>query len=121
MKRIYCVFEQGPLAAYAELEWSSGKDFCLTRIEVKPTFWGRGYARKLLDEILRDADAGQVTLYLEARPLKPRSYGGLSYEELDAWYKRHGFSEDTPWFTSRGWRESLLRQSWLVRHPRESK
>lgn len=117
MKRIYCIFERDPRAACLELEWSTDKDFCLDRVEVEPTFWGRGYARKLLDEVLHDADAEQVTLYLEVRPLKLRSCSGLSYEALDAWYKRHGFSEDGDWFRSRGLNENLS-TGWLVRHPR---
>ena len=47
---------------------------------------GRGIARKLLAEILADADANGVTLWLEISPSD-----GLDYDQLKAWYKRHGF------------------------------
>jgi GNAT superfamily N-acetyltransferase len=62
--------------------------YVITRINVMERYRGQGYGTKILNQILEDADAEGVTLYLEPSPS-----GGLSLEELKAWYERHGFTE----------------------------
>ena len=54
----------------------------------KQYFRGKGIATDLLDECVADADAEQVTLWLEVSPSD-----GLDYDQLVAWYTRHGFQQ----------------------------
>ena len=58
----------------------------ITRINVPKAHRGQGHARKLLAEILTDADREGVVLLLEISPSD-----GLSWSQLEAWYTRHGF------------------------------
>lgn len=58
----------------------------ITRINVPRAARGRGLASKILDEIIADADAEGVELWLEVSPSD-----GLNYIQLVDWYKRHGF------------------------------
>lgn len=51
------------------------------------THRGRGIARSLMDEVLADADQEGTTLCLNIN-----AYGDMSWEELEAWYLRLGFS-----------------------------
>ena len=60
----------------------------ITRINVPKEHRGKGIARKLLKEILFDADKDRVILHLEVSPSD-----GLNREQLVAWYKRHGFED----------------------------
>lgn len=60
----------------------------------------QGRARDLMQEVLRDADAEGITLWLEINP-----YGEMNYEALEAWYKRLGFQ----------WHDSI---NLMVRRPR---
>lgn len=58
----------------------------LNRINVPKTQRGKGNARKLVSQVLADADAERVTLYLWIQPS-----GGLDFDQLEAWYRRLGF------------------------------
>lgn len=58
----------------------------LNRINVPKPYRGRGFASTLLRTILADADREGVRLTLGVD-----SSGGLSVQQLVAWYKRHGF------------------------------
>lgn len=58
----------------------------ITRINVPRESRGKGHGTKLLKQIIDDADAEGVNLYLEIL-----SSGGLSRGQLEAWYLRHGF------------------------------
>ena len=58
----------------------------ITRINVPELSRGKGIGSALLNEVLREADKTNTTLYLEIL-----SSGPLSYDQLEAWYKRHGF------------------------------
>jgi GNAT superfamily N-acetyltransferase len=67
-------------------ELTSG--WTITRINV-PSYGdvrGKGHGTALLKRILADADAEGVELWLEPSPSD-----GLDYDQLVAWYKRHGF------------------------------
>lgn len=58
----------------------------ITRINVPRAHRGKGLGTKLLDSFLKDADEFKKTVWLEIQPSD-----GLSYDELEAWYLRHGF------------------------------
>lgn len=64
--------------------------YVITRINVMERYRGRGFGTQILNEILADADAEDVILYLDPLPS-----GGLNAEELKAWYERHGFEWGT--------------------------
>lgn len=83
MKSCYVIKEH---RAIADLCDYYGKGLILTRINVPKASRGRGVARQLLATILADADRENVTLFLEISPSD-----GLSFSQLEAWYKRHGF------------------------------
>ena len=96
------------------LRWSDGFAWC----ELRPTYmendnscslrylWARecckGYGTALLTKIIRAADRLGKSLYLEVEPFgkrqdggglcfkRPRP-GGMSREQLTAWYQSHGF------------------------------
>lgn len=83
---------------YVDYETRSIADLCdsremglrsgmvITRINVPKESRGKGYGRKLLQQIIDDADAEGVYLYLEIL-----ASGGLIHDQLEAWYLRHGF------------------------------
>lgn len=58
----------------------------ITRINVPHEHRGKGLGTKLLRRILEDADKAFVILALEPSPSD-----GLNYDQLTAWYSRHGF------------------------------
>lgn len=58
----------------------------ITRINVPFKHRGNGVARKLLKQITDDADSDICSLWLEVSPSD-----GLDYDQLVAWYVRHGF------------------------------
>lgn len=58
----------------------------VNRVNVPPKHRGQGIGSRLLDELLADADAHGVTLWLDINP-----YGQMTYEQLEAWYMRRGF------------------------------
>jgi ribosomal protein S18 acetylase RimI-like enzyme len=62
------------------------RHWTITRINVPEQFRGNGYGSALLDQIIADADAEREVLQLEISPS-----GGLSFRQLEDWYKRRGF------------------------------
>lgn len=58
----------------------------ITRVNVPMAHRGKGIASKLLRQCCADADQLGITLWLEIA-----SSDGLSYDQLEAWYLRHGF------------------------------
>lgn len=58
----------------------------VNRINVPHELRGRGLGSQLLDQIVEDADQERVSLCLH-----PVASGGLSRDELIAWYRRRGF------------------------------
>lgn len=61
----------------------------ITRINVPAQARGKGAGSKLLKQIIADADRTHTTLFLEVVPT-----GGMTAEQLAAWYGRYGFA---PW------------------------
>jgi ribosomal protein S18 acetylase RimI-like enzyme len=70
----------------------------LTGIRTTPKHRGRGHASKLIREILTDADAEGVRVYLsaQAETWDNQKFPGLSQTALMAWYQRLGFSSFVP-------------------------
>lgn len=77
-----------------------GPEMLITRIFVPYKYRGKGFASKLLKEVLEAADSDGVTLMLDISPS-----GGLEAEELRDWYLRNGFEQ-----FSLAYRMSLLRK-----------
>lgn len=84
MKTCYVDKETRGIADLCEI---SAHTFLITRINTPVASRGQGVARKLLQQILEDADREHVLLCLEISPSD-----GLAYNELEAWYFRHGFA-----------------------------
>jgi ribosomal protein S18 acetylase RimI-like enzyme len=59
----------------------------IPRINTPRPYQGKGIASELLRECVADADKESIILQLEIVPS-----GTLSYDDLRAWYERHGFS-----------------------------
>jgi hypothetical protein len=72
--------------AIADLVDYYGLGMLITRINVPVKERGKGAGRKLLAEIVADADRTHTTLFLEIVPT-----GGMTEEQLTAWYGRYGF------------------------------
>lgn len=86
MKTCYVIKEH---RAIADLCDYYGKGMYITRINVPVASRGQGVARALLQIILDEADREGVRLYLEIA-----ASDGLDRDQLEAWYERHGFSQD---------------------------
>lgn len=59
----------------------------ITRINVPASHRGAGHGTWLLTQLLDKADSEGISLFLE-----PVASGGLSQDELVAWYRSHGFT-----------------------------
>ena len=86
MRAMPSVYMHRDSRSIADLNMLDDGRVLISRINVPVRSRGRGLASKMLKEILRDADAMGITLILEPVPS-----GGLDYEQLVAWYQRHGF------------------------------
>jgi len=62
----------------------------INNIKVLPELWGQGLGRRMLMAILDAADQQGQRLALAVEPDK---WEGLDYDQLFAWYGRHGFVE----------------------------
>lgn len=60
--------------------------YIITRINVPKASRKQGIGSRLLNAIIDEADRQREHLWLEIQPSD-----GLNYEELEAWYMRHGF------------------------------
>jgi GNAT superfamily N-acetyltransferase len=63
------------------------KPTLVTHIWTRPDLHGKGFARELFNQVLKDADDENVVLMLSITP----DPGGMSYEQLHDWYLRCGF------------------------------
>ena len=59
----------------------------VTHIWTRHDIRGKGYASRLFNQVLADADRQNVVLMLSIQP----DPGGLPYSALHLWYKRCGF------------------------------
>ena len=55
---------------------------------------GKKIGSKLLKEICYEADKQKENLHLEIQPS-----GGLTYDQLSAWYERYGFVNKSGFYT----------------------
>lgn len=62
----------------------------ISRVSVLIPHRGQGIARRLMDEVLVDADSEQATLYLEVQPSRDHD-SSLSSQQLVDFYSRCGF------------------------------
>jgi GNAT superfamily N-acetyltransferase len=65
-----------------------GKGLIITRINVPVEHRGKGIGRKLLSQIVTDADDTRTTLYLEIL-----ASGDMDHDALEEWYGRMGFRD----------------------------
>ncbi len=72
--------------ARIKLEQRSGGHFWIDWVFVPPAYRAYGLGRRLMNEVIADADLHRVRLSLEAR-----ACAGLSQESLEDWYGRFGF------------------------------
>lgn len=89
MKSGYWIQVGSGRIAVADLVELLDSVWLITRINVPLGYRGRGYGRSLLEQIVEDAEAEDVTLVLEIS-----SYGSeMDNERLQEWYMRYGFVE----------------------------
>jgi predicted GNAT family acetyltransferase len=66
--------------------WGLKSTWMVSRVNVPEKHRGNGYGSILLKTVTNDADQEGITLRLEIFPS-----GQMSYEQLEAWYRRNGF------------------------------
>src|SRR5215204_1801378 len=88
MKTCYVIPEHRAIADLCDGGEMGFKDHVriITRVNVPVASRGRGIGTQLLKMILNDADAEGIVLVLEISPSD-----GLDFDQLEAWYRRHGF------------------------------
>jgi ribosomal protein S18 acetylase RimI-like enzyme len=74
--------------AVADLIHITNNHYVISRINVPIAWRGLGYGRKLLQQIIEEADAENTILTLGVY-----DSGGLTKRQLIAWYKRYGFKK----------------------------
>lgn len=92
MKYMPSVYIHRDSRSIADLNTMEDGVVLISRINVPARQRGQGIATDILNEIIKDANDRGVTLILEPVPS-----GGLSYNQLVAWYERHGFE----WFVKK--------------------
>ena len=83
MQSTYIDFSTRSILNLSELE---EKLYEVNRISVLAPHRGKGIGRKLMEEMLQNADREQVSLVLDINP-----YGDMNFKQLEAWYGRLGF------------------------------
>lgn len=82
-----CIRLENPVGlAVLDYDQHYGEGWYVTRINVPRAHRGKKLGTQLLNAFLKEADEYQKTVWLEIQPSD-----GLSYDELEAWYLRHGF------------------------------
>lgn len=65
-----------------------GKGLIITRVNVPEAHRGKGWGRKMMTEVLQEADKTSTTLWLEIS-----SSGEMTWEDLRSWYEKLGFTD----------------------------
>jgi GNAT superfamily N-acetyltransferase len=60
--------------------------YMITRVYIPQAHRGKGLGSRLLKEVCEEADKADIRLFLVIAPSE-----GLTYDQLDAWYRRYGF------------------------------
>ncbi len=80
--------------AVIDVSWVEDKIYEINRINTPQLYRGGGVASRLLKQVLERADHHGLTLRLVIKPS-----GSLDYDQLEAWYERHGFvKQDSGWY-----------------------
>lgn len=88
MKTSYSKILENPRRlAVVDLTDYYGHGLIITRINVPAEHRRKGIGNELLKQVIADADREKVNLFLEIN-----SYGGMSYDDLQLWYERNGFT-----------------------------
>ncbi|KCZ47781.1 hypothetical protein [Hyphomonas sp. CY54-11-8] len=85
-----------------------GDTLTINMLKVPEGLRGTGEASRAVDDILKQADAEGLTVFLTADPV---GSGGLSKSQLEAFYKRRGFVSNS------GRNKDFRAQAGMVRHP----
>jgi GNAT superfamily N-acetyltransferase len=80
-----CRLGRGSIARI-KLERRARTQFWIDWVFVPPGFRDGGHGRRMMNQVIADADAHRVRLSLEAR-----ACAGLDQETLEAWYASFGF------------------------------
>lgn len=92
MRDSYVDIEHHASIHLCDLTWSPLGGWLITAVDVNKRFRGQGHAKRLLQQVLHDADEQQLPLYLAAT-----SDGtGLNQEDLCAFYESLGFKQYVP-------------------------
>jgi GNAT superfamily N-acetyltransferase len=89
----------GPVGAcIIHMMYAGENKWIITSVQTYPKYRGKGFAHRLIHEVITDADKDGVTLMLsaEAEPNDSLKKPGMSQEALIAWYKRLGFKQMDP-------------------------
>lgn len=87
MKSIFTIRLGTIKLAIADVYWDSSRQhWMISRINVPKEFRGLGYGSNLLRQICAEADQDQAVLALGISPSD-----GLTFRQLETWYRRHGF------------------------------
>lgn len=103
MKHMYADIENGVIIHLMDI----GDGWLVTSVGVQSHQRGTGAASRLLDEVLKEADAEGVSMFLSIEP----DGTGLDAATLRSWYERKGFEAMDPELTEIG----------MVRTPRSAK
>lgn len=90
MKHVYADVERWATICVVDLTWSTLEGCVIQDVAVGRRFRGQGAARDLMQQVLDDADAEGVALYLSIVP-DPPGQNNLTYDQLRDWYMRLGF------------------------------
>lgn len=92
MKHIYADPDHWATVNLMDLTWSPLGGWLISGVGVGKPFRGQGHAKRLLQQVLDDADAEGLPLYLSISP----DGTGLSQEDLCAFYESLGFTPYVP-------------------------
>ncbi len=85
MRPIYFIREANAIADVGLIN----DQYQIFRINVPRKYRGKGFGSRLLKQIIKDADSQGVRLMVGIV-----ASDGLNYDQLEAWYKRHGFEQE---------------------------
>lgn len=92
MRDLYADIEHHATVNLIDVSWSPLEGWVITGVDINKRFRGQGHMKRLLQQVLDDADEKGIPLYLAAT-----SDGtGLSQEDLCGFYESLGFVPYVP-------------------------